>query len=377
MSEPLFHWFLPTSGDGREAVDSARSGMSARRSRGTEIGYLQQVAQAADYLGFEGALTPVGTFCEEPWILTAALARETRSLKYLVAMRPSSMSPTFAAQMAATFQNVSGGRLALNIVAGGDETDMKRFGDRLDKDTRYAQTAEFITVLRGAWNPDGCTFKGHHYDVEDARVLEPPDPVPPIYFGGASPAAEEVAARHADVYLAWGEPPEMLAERVDRMRALAERQERTLRFGVRMHVITRDTADEAWAEADRMLDGMSEESIKLAQRRLTRMNSVGQQRLNGGSKDNLLVSPNLWAGISLIRGYGSTALVGSHEEVAERIRELQQIGFEEFIFGGLPHLEEAYKFAEGVMPLFEAEAEAEADFDFEAELVARAGALLA
>ena len=361
MSSPIFHWFLPTSGDGHEAVDAARSGLSTRRSRGTEVGYLAQVAQAADHLGFEGVLTPVGTFCEEPWILTAALTRETTLLKYLVAMRPSSMSPTLTAQMAATFQNVSGGRLALNIVAGGDDAEMRRFGDWLDKDERYARTDEFLTVLRGAWNPDGFTFSGDHYKVEDARVLAEPEPVPPIYFGGASPAAEEVAGRHADVYLAWGEPPEMLAERVDRMLALAERHERPMRFGVRMHVITRDTADEAWAETRRLLSGMSEESVKLAQRRLTRMNSVGQQRLNAlnrGSKDNLLIAPNLWAGISLIRGYGSTALVGSHEEVAERIRELQEIGFDEFIFGGLPHLEEAYKFAEGVMPLFAEEAEA-------------------
>jgi len=360
MRKPLFHWFLPTSGDGKEAVDSARSGMSTRRSRGTDVGYLGQVARAADLLGFEGALTPVGTFCEEPWILTTALTQGTTSLKYLVAMRPSSVTPTLTAQMAATYQNVSSGRLALNIVAGGDDAEMRRLGDWLDKDQRYARTAEFLTILRGAWTTEGFTFKGEHYNVEDACVLERPATLPPIYFGGASPAAEEVAAHHADVYLAWGEPPDMLAERVERLRALAERYEHPMRFGVRMHVITRDTAEQAWAEADRMLSGMSDESIKLAQRRLTRMNSVGQQRLNalhGGSRDNLLVSPNLWAGISLIRGYGSTALVGSHREVAARIRELQEIGFEEFIFGGLPHLEEAYQFAEGVMPLFEAEPE--------------------
>jgi alkanesulfonate monooxygenase len=361
MSSPIFDWFLPTSGDGRDAADSARSGLSTRRSRGTDIGYLAQVAQAADYLGFEGALTPVGTSCEEPWILTAALARETRSLKFLVAMRPSSVSPTLTAQMAATFQNVSGGRLALNIVAGGDAVEMQRFGDWLDHDQRYARTDEFLTVLRGAWDPDGFTFTGDHYDVRDARVLAEPEPPPLIYFGGASPPAEDIAARHADVYLAWGEPPDMLAERVARVRALAERHERQIRFGVRLHVITRDTAEEAWTEADRMLREMPDASVKLAQRRLRKMDSVGQQRLNalhGGSKDNLLIAPNLWAGISLIRGHGSTALVGSHEEIAQRIRELQEIGFDEFIFGGLPHLEEAYRFAEGVMPLFEVDAQA-------------------
>jgi alkanesulfonate monooxygenase len=352
---PVFHWFLPTSGDGRNALDLAPSPLSAGRNPRGSVNYLAQVARAADDLGFAGALTPVDTMCEEPWVLTAGLVRETRRLRFLVAMRPASMTPTLAAQMATTFQNMSDGRLALNVVTGGDPTEMHRFGDWTEHGARYDRTDEFLTILRGIWSSDGFNFKGTYYDVEDARVHSLPEPIPEIYFGGASQAAEEIAAKHVDVYLAWGEPPEMLAERVQRMRTLAERHSRELRFGVRLQVITRDTADEAWAETERILDAIPDSIMRLAQRRLRKSESIGQQRLNQlhrGDKRDWVISPNLWTGLSLIRGHGSTALVGSHEEIAARIRELQEIGFEEFIFGGLPHLEEAYRFAQGVMPLF-------------------------
>lgn len=352
---PVFHWFLPGSGDGRNPLDLAPGALSARRNTRAQIPYLSQVARAADDLGFAGVLTPVETTCEEPWILTAGLARETSSLKFLVATRPSTLSPTMAAQMSSTFQRLSGDRLALQIVAGGDVTEMHRFGDWTEHDGRYARTDEFLTILRGIWENDGFDFRGDHYHIEGARVPALQGPPPTIYFGGASPAAEAVAARHADVYLAWGETPEMLEERVVRMRALAEREERELRFGVRMQVLTRDTADEAWAETERMLQSIPDSVVTFAQRRMRKLDSVGQQRLNGlhcGDKNDLVIAPNLWAGVSLVRGFGSTTLVGSHEEVAARIRELQEIGFDEFIFGGLPHLEESYRFAEGVMPLF-------------------------
>jgi len=355
MSPPVFHWFLPTSGDGQDVGDQSQTGLSSSSARPASIDYLGQIARAADQLGYSGVLTPVGTWCEDAWIITAALARETRDLRFLVAMRPGIVSPTLTAQMAATFQRVTGGRVALNVVAGGNDAEQRRFGDRCNHDERYARTDEFLSVVRGAWSAEDFDFDGDYYQVEGARVLTPPEPLPEVYFGGASAPAEEVAARHADVYLAWGEPPEMVAERVARMRLLAERHERRLRFGIRLHVITRDTAEEAWAETDRMLGQMDDAAVKLAQRRLKKMDSVGQQRmlaLHGGRKDNLLVAPNLWAGIGLLRGGGGTALVGSHAEVAERIHEYHEIGFDEFILSGYPHLEEAYRVAEGVLPLF-------------------------
>ncbi len=351
----MFHWFLPTSGDGHTIVDGARTDVRSSRGRAARIDYLAQIAHAAEGLGFAGVLTPTGSWCEDAWIVTAALARETRRLRFLVALRPGIVSPTLTAQMAATFQRVSEGRVALNVVTGGEDAEQRRFGDWLHHDERYARADEFLHVLRGAWSlPAGLDFQGAHYRTEGAMVLAAPEPAPTIYFGGASPAAEAVAARHADVYLAWGEPPAMLAERLARMRALAMGFDRRLRFGIRLHVIARDTADEAWRETDRLLAEMTDDDIAGAQARLAAMDSVGQRRmleLHGGRRDALVVAPNLWAGIGLVRGGAGTALVGSHGEVAERIGELSALGFDEFILSGYPHLEEAYRVAEGVLPL--------------------------
>ncbi len=344
------HWFLPTTGDSREIVGFGPT--TARRA--PSIDYLAQVAGAAELLGFEALLTPTGTWCEDSWLTTAALSRDTRRLKFLVAFRPGLISPTLAAQQASTFQRITGGRLLLNIVTGGDAEEQRRFGDWLDHDRRYDRTAEFITVLRGAWTGAPFDFTGEHYEIAGASTAAPPDPLPEIFFGGASPAAERVAARHADVYLTWGETPDQVAERIDRMRDLAARAGRELRFGIRLHVISRDRAEDAWAVTDRMLEAMSDDVIALAQGQFLGGESVGQQRmaaLHGGSRDNLVVSPNLWAGFGLVRSGAGTALVGSHREVADRIAEYHRLGIDHFILSGQPHLEEAYWFGEGVLPL--------------------------
>ncbi|ALL76172.1 alkanesulfonate monooxygenase [Pseudonocardia sp. EC080610-09] len=349
------HWFLPTSGDGRTIVarrhaDRGEAGSTAREAG---IDYLAQIARAAESQGFHGVLTPTGTFCEDAWLTTAALLRETRTLRYLVAFRPGVVSPTLAAQQASTYQRVSGGRLMLNIVTGGDAVEQQRFGDHADHAERYARTDEFLSVLRGAWGPEPFDFAGRHYDVTGATTLAPPDPVPPVYFGGSSDAALPVAARHADVYLTWGEPPAAVAEKIGRVRKLADELGRSPRFGIRLHVITRDTAEEAWAEAGRLLDALDPAEIERAQATLRSSQSVGQQRmlaLHGGSRDALTISPNLWAGVGLVRGGAGTALVGSHTEVADRIAEYHEIGVDEFVLSGYPHLEEAYRVGEGVLP---------------------------
>jgi alkanesulfonate monooxygenase len=350
------HWFLPTSGDARGIVARrhADRGDVGAAARGADIDYLAQIARAAEHLGFTGVLTPTGTFCEDAWITTAALLRETRRLRYLVAFRPGLISPTLAAQQASSYQRISDGRLMLNIVTGGDAVEQQRFGDWSDHDSRYARTDEFLTVLRGSWGTEPFDFSGAEYQVVGASTYAPPDPTPPIYFGGSSDAALPVAARHADVYLTWGEPPAQVAEKIGRVRKLADEMERPIRFGIRLHVITRDTAESAWAEARRMLDALDPAAIERAQAALRTSQSVGQQRmlaLHGGSADDLEISPNLWAGIGLVRGGAGTALVGSHEQVAERIAEYQELGIDEFVLSGYPHLEEAYQVGEGVLPL--------------------------
>jgi len=255
--------------------------------------------------------------------------------------------------MAATYQRISGGRLLLNVVTGGDDREQRRYGDWLGKDDRYARCDEFLQVFRELWEGDPVTFAGRHLSVEDAQIV-PAAQRPEIYFGGSSAAALQVAARHADVYLTWGEPPDAVAEKLDSVRALGERQGRALRFGIRLHVIARDTSDEAWSQAQRLLDGLDPADIERAQRVQRASQSEGQRRmvqLHGGSTESLEIYPNLWAGIGLVRGGAGTALVGSHEEVADRIAEYHELGIDEFVLSGYPHLEEAYRVGEGVLPV--------------------------
>jgi alkanesulfonate monooxygenase len=360
MNEPVFHWFLPTSGDGREVVGwvhvKVATGDPRAVGRAPDFDYLADVARAADRLGFESVLTPTGTWCEDAWISTAALVPLTRRLKFIVALRPDAVSPTLAAQMAASFQRVSGGRMLLNVVTGGDDEEQRRYGDWLDHDRRYARTDEFLSVLRGAWSDTPFDFGGEHYRIAGATVGRAPNPTPTLFLGGASDAAARVSARHADVHLVWGEPPKAVAEQIQRVRdaADAEGHGRVPRFGIRFHVITRDTPEQAWAETDRLLAAMDPRAVAVAQERFRASVSVGQRRmaaLHGGSREGLEVHPNVWAGFGLLRRHAGTALVGSHEQVAERIEEYRALGIDHFILSGQPHLEEAYRVAEGLLPL--------------------------
>ncbi|CAM5557903.1 LLM class flavin-dependent oxidoreductase [Streptomyces griseus] len=350
-----FHWFLPTNGDSRHVVGGGHGTpvTAAGGDRPPTVRYLAQIARAAEDLGFTGALTPTGAWCEDAWLTTAMVSQHTERLKFLVAFRPGFVSPTLAAQMASTYQRQTGGRLLLNVVTGGESHEQRAYGDFLDKDARYARTGEFLEIVRQLWDGKTVDLAGEHLRVEQARLTRLPDPVPEVYFGGSSPAAGQVAARHADVYLTWGEPPAQVAEKIAWIRGLAAEQGRTVRFGIRLHVITRDTSGAAWAEADRLLAGFDPDTVRTVQEGLARSESEGQRRmleLHGGGRDGLEIHPNLWAGIGLVRGGAGTALVGSHTEVAERIREYHALGIDEFVLSGYPHLEEAYWFGEGVLP---------------------------
>jgi alkanesulfonate monooxygenase len=355
------HWFLPTSGDSRSdlSLGNAVGGAGSRaRSEGGErapdLQYIGQIARSAESLGFVGALTPTSSWCEDGWVMSAALTQLTRTFKFLIAFRPGLISPTLITQMAATYQRVSGGRLLLNVVTGGDDVEQRRFGDGLDKEARYARCAEYLHVFRELWEEGGpLTFQGDYVNIEGATVTLA-EPRPDIYFGGSSSPALEVAARYADVYLTWGEPPEAVAEKIAAVRERAQANGRELRFGIRLHVITRESSEEAWAEADRLLRGLDPEQIERAQAIQAASQSEGQRRmsaLHNGRTDGLEVYPNLWAGVGLVRGGAGTALVGSHEEVADRMAEYHELGIDEFILSGYPHLEEVYRVGEGVLPV--------------------------
>jgi alkanesulfonate monooxygenase len=345
------HWFLPTAGDGRE-IAGIGPGAVVRKPT---LDYLSEVALAAERNGFDAVLTPTGTACEDAWIATAALIPQTSTLRFLIAFRPGFISPTLAAQQAAAFQRLSNGRVLLNIVTGGSSKEQQRFGDWLDHDDRYDRTAEFIRIVKGSWEAGRFDYEGTYYNVVGATVSKAPDPVPPIFFGGSSDPAKRVAAELADVWLMWGEPPDAAGAEVKSVRRLAEELGRDdLRFGIRLHVISRDRAADAWAQTERMLEAIPEDVAAAGRQLAIHSESVGQQRmreLNRGTKDDLVIAPNLWAGFGLVRPGAGTALVGSHEEVAERIAEYHALGFDHFILSGQPHVEEAYWFGEGVMPL--------------------------
>ncbi|CAI0824698.1 Alkanesulfonate monooxygenase [Serratia quinivorans] len=354
MSEALtdsinVFWFLPTHGDGRY-LGTAEGG------RAVDLPYLQQVALAADNLGYYGVLIPTGKSCEDSWLVAAALAPITKRLRYLVAVRPGLQPPSLAARMAATLDRLSEGRLLINVVTGGDPVENKGDGIFLSHAERYQVTREFLEVYSRLLKGEKVDFQGEHLRVEGAEVLFPPvqENGPPLFFGGSSEEALEVAANQIDTYLTWGEPLEQVAEKIAVVRQRAEERGRTLDYGIRLHVIVRETEEEAWAAADKLIAHLDDETIAAAQKIFSRMDSTGQARmsaLHGGSKDGLRIAPNLWAGVGLVRGGAGTALVGNPQQVAARIREYQALGITNFIFSGYPHLEEAHRFAELVMPL--------------------------
>ena len=358
----VLHWFLPTNGDSRTDLSLGNAvGASGSRitesgvERAPDIGYMAQIAHAAERMGFDAALTPTSSWCDEAWVMTAGLTQLTERFRFLIAFRPGLMSPFLAAQMAATYQRISRGRLLLNLVVGGDDVEQRRFGDPLDKHARYQRAGEFMEILRQLWTGDTVDYHGRHLFVEGASLPTVPD-WPAVYLGGSSADAIELAAAQADVFLTWGEPPDRVAEKLERVAERADEARRAVGFGIRLHVISRASSEEAWAEAQRMLDALDPETIARAQAIQAASQSEGQARmraLHGGRTDQLEVSPNLWAGVGLVRGGAGTALVGSHEEVADRITEYHELGIDEFILSGYPHLEEAYQFGEGVVPVLQ------------------------
>lgn len=353
-------WFIPTHGDSRYLGTS-------EGARAADYDYFRQVAVAADTLGYEGVLLPTGRSCEDAWVVASSLIPATKRLKLLVAVRPGLSSPGLSARMASTFDRLSEGRLLINVVTGGDTAELEGDGVFVDHDTRYQITDEFLHIWRellAKSHQDGTVdFDGKHLQSKGGKLLYPPvqDPHPPLWFGGSSPAAHQIAADHIDTYLTWGEPPEAVAKKIADIRARAEARGRKIKFGIRLHVIVRETEEEAWADADKLISRLDDATIARAQQAFAKMDSEGQRRmaaLHGGkrgSRQDLEVYPNLWAGVGLVRGGAGTALVGSAEQVAERMREYQALGIETFILSGYPHLEESYRFAELVFPLIKGE----------------------
>lgn len=261
-NDPLeFLWFFPTNGD-------VRFFGPASGSRKVDNGYLRELALALDRLGYFGALLPTGNFCEDALVVASSLVTHTERLRYLLALRPGSIVPAELARQAAAFDRLSKGRLLLNVVTGGVSGDMEADGNFLPHDERYLQSAEFLKIWRALMSGETVNSMGKYYSCKNGRLIFPPfqTPYPPLYIGGASSAGRDLAVEQCDVYLTWGEPPSQVAETIADVRRRAAAIGRTMRFGIRLHFIVRETDDQAWIDANKLIESVPDEVIEAAQK---------------------------------------------------------------------------------------------------------------
>jgi alkanesulfonate monooxygenase len=341
-----FGWFLPTMGD-TETIGPP--------TREATLDYLTTCARAAEDAGFGFMLVPVGTTCEDAWLAATAVAARTEKMKFLVAMRPGFIAPTVAAKMSNTLDQLSRGRVIINVVTGGFPHELAADGDFTEHDDRYARTQEFMQVVNKAWlEPKSWSHEGRFYKVEKGNVFPKPyqKPRPPWYFGGASDEAKRVGAEEVDVYLLWGETIPMVRERIADMRERAAKLGRTLRFGIRLLVVVRETDEEAIAAAEAMVADVPDDFEGKMKHHQAKADSEGEKRQRMLREQGDWVGPNLWTGIGRARLGVGLALVGSGESVAARIQEYVDEGIDTFIFSGYPHLEESQRFGRYVIPHF-------------------------
>ncbi len=249
-----------------------------------------ELAQAAEYNGFEPVLTPTGRWCQDSWLATAALLGATERLKFLVAYRPSLVPATLLAQQAQTYQELSGNRLLLNVVVGGEDAEQRAYGDYSTKEQRYGAADESLDLVHRLWTEsDPVDVHGDHISVDGASLARRPSVVPPVFFGGSSPAGIETASKRADVYLTWGEHPDDVAAKLETVSARAAVYGRTLDYGIRLHVISRDTEEEAWAVAQKIYDSIDPDDVARAQAGLrppSRSGSAGCRRSTAVARDS-------------------------------------------------------------------------------------------
>ena len=333
------HWFLPTGGDARDVLPGADDRTDARPTSPTS----RRSPTACDRLGFDGMLTPCGTGCEDAWLATASLLPLTRRVKFLVAFRPALLSPTLAAQMASTYQRLSGGRLLVNIVTGAEPAELARFGVCDDKDTRYERTGEFVEVMRGAWSGEPFDFEGAHYTASSAPTTRvPPDPLPRIYFGGASDGGGADRGRATSTCTSRGASrPRWSPSASTRMRDARGASRAHARFGIRFHVIARPTADEAWAVADALLRGAwTPAAIAAAQADFATTQSVGQRADGRAARRRRRATSSCTPTCGPASGSCAAASAPRSSAPTTRSpiasREYHGLGFDEFILSGLP-----------------------------------------
>jgi alkanesulfonate monooxygenase len=353
---PDFLWFCQLSRDG------AYLGTKEKLPRKPTLEYVSSLIETAAEMGFSSLLTATNYHSElENYTAAVAALARTKGAGLLIAVRPGMFSPAMYAKMTTTLQNLFPGRVRINIVTGSSPAENAMYGDFEAHETRYQRTREFMSILRKLWTQEGAiSYKSELFSFEGA-VLDPKPALPiPLYFGGASVAAMRIAAELADVYLLWGEKREMIVERMQQMKALEGEFGRTLRYGIRMHVVVRETEAEAVSAAEKLISRVDPAVRTAFESSYANVDSTGQRRQiemlqDSLERGDLWVEPNLWAGVGMARSGVGVALVGDPQQVAAKIRDYQSMNIDTFIFSGYPHLEEARYFGELVMPLFKGE----------------------
>jgi alkanesulfonate monooxygenase len=288
------------------------------------------------------------------------ISAQTERLKMLVAARPGLIAPTVTAKMVSTFDQLSGGRVYVNLIAGGGQAEMAADGIFLDHDQRYALMDETVTLMKRLWTEDDpITYESRFVRVEGAQVRPRPvqQPHPPFYLGGISPAAQEVGAKHANVYLLWGNTPKLIANDIAvlRERARVHGRESELKFGMRLQVLVRETEEQAWHDADALIANTNE---RMVERRMSGMGAQSQadarmkQIARDSAADNYRIAPHLWAGLTTVRHGAGVMVVGNPAQVAETLNQFVELGCTEFCLSGYPHDDEAERFGRLVMPYF-------------------------
>ncbi len=339
-----FAWYAPTHGD--STIIGGRD-----RDRGWSPSYIDEVAREAEAAGFESILIPTGPTCADPFLTAGHIVAATTDLVTLIAVRTGSWLPTVAAKAAMTVDQISGGRVSLNIVSGGSPMELAMDGDYSQHEVRYRRTGEYLEVLRYLWRGEPTTYKGEFFDITGA-VFRPPIARKegiPLYLGGASADAIRIAASFADVYLMWGEPAEAVSLQLDKARHFASEAGREIRYGMRINLIVEETTEAAWSKARQMVASVDPEMRERARAYLANSDSEGVARLQRVAGDDAQ-DPAYWTGMVPFRSGNSSALVGSPQEVAAALYRYVEAGISEFIFSAYPHLGTARLIGESVIP---------------------------
>ncbi|MGN5455278.1 MAG: LLM class flavin-dependent oxidoreductase [Candidatus Kurthia intestinigallinarum] len=347
MTNTHFYWFAPTNGDG-EFLGTEKP------QRPANLETITQVAQAAEDAGFEGILIPTGVPYLDSWAVGSAIVHHTKKIRPLVAFRPGFISPTVASKLAATLDQFSDGRLLVNVVTGGSQTELAKDGDYTEHGERYERTGEFLDVIKKTWQEDSVTHKGEFFETTDATLFPPLKQQAgiPIYFGGSSDIAKEIAAEHADVFLQWGEPVARIGEQIQDVKARAEKYGRTLEYGIRLHIVVRDTEEEAWAAAHHIISQIDTDVQQSIQQIKSGSDSVAQQRMTEIAAKTDRFDKYSWTGIGKVRKGAGTAIVGTPDQVKEALDDYVNVGITHFVLSGFPHAEEATRFGKDVLPKF-------------------------